>query len=67
MSYIFKKLFVSCSQVLEIFFLPAVPTEHLDRIRQPQFLMTLHTVSSSILGYWLALIQIRYVPKYKFF
>ena len=39
-----NKLFVSCSQQLEIFFLPAVPTEHLDRKRQPQIPMTLHTV-----------------------
>ena len=33
------------SQQLEIFLLPAVPTEHLDAVRQPQFLTSLHTVS----------------------
>ena len=32
------------SQQLEIFLLPAVPTEHLDAVRQPQFLTSLHTV-----------------------
>ena len=32
------------SQHLEIFFLPVVPTEHLDRFRQPQIPTTLHTV-----------------------
>ena len=36
-----KKLFDSCSKDLEIFFLPAVPTEHLDRKRQPQIHMSL--------------------------
>ena len=34
----------SDSQDVEIFFLPAVPTEHLDRKIQPQIPMTLHTV-----------------------
>ena len=43
-TYISKKLFVSCSQDLEIFCLPAVPTEHLDGHRQPHFLMSLHSV-----------------------
>ena len=33
------------SQQLEIFLLPAVPTEHLDAVRQPQFLTSLHTVN----------------------
>ena len=32
------------SQHLEIFFLPAVPTEHLDGVREPQIPTTLHTV-----------------------
>ena len=32
------------SQQLEIFILPAVSTEHLDAVRQPQFLTSLHTV-----------------------
>ena len=32
------------SQHLEIFFLPVVPTEHLDQFRQPQIPTTLHTV-----------------------
>ena len=39
-----KKLFISCSHQIEIIFLPAVPTEHLDRNRQPQFPMTPYTV-----------------------
>ena len=39
-----RQLFDSCSQHLEIFFLPAVPTECLDRKLQPQIPMTLHTV-----------------------
>ena len=37
-------MFVSDSQHLEIFSLPALPTEHLDGFRQPQFPMCLHTV-----------------------
>ena len=37
-------MFIACSQHLEIFFLPAVPTEHLDRKCQPQIPMTLQTV-----------------------
>ena len=37
-------MFVSDSQHLEIFSLPAVPTEHLDGHRQPHFLMSLHSV-----------------------
>ena len=37
-------MFLSRSQDLEIFFLPAVPTEHLDGHRQPHFPMTLHSV-----------------------
>ena len=37
-------MFVSDSQHLEIFPLPAVPTEHLDGHRQPHFLMSLHSV-----------------------
>ena len=37
-------MFSACSQHLEIFFLPAVPTEHLDRKSQPQIPTTLHTV-----------------------
>ena len=41
-------MFVSCSQHLEIFFLPAVPTEHLDRKSQPQIPMTLRTVPENI-------------------
>ena len=43
-TYISKKLFVSCSQDLEIFCLPAVPTEHLDGHRQPHFLTSLRSV-----------------------
>ena len=34
------KVFISISQAVEIFFLPAVPTEHLDGHRQPHFPMT---------------------------
>ena len=45
-----NKLFVSCSQQLEIFFLPAVPTEHLDRKRQPQIPMSLHAVKKIVNG-----------------
>ena len=35
------KYLLSGSQDLEIFFLPAMPTEHLDGHRQPHFLMCL--------------------------
>ena len=43
-------MLVSGSQQIEIFFLPAVPTEHLDGHRQPHFPMTpyLLTVSDKI-------------------
>ena len=44
-------MFDSCSQHLEIFFLPAVPTECLDRKWQPQIPMTLHSVLVSNLGF----------------
>ena len=37
-------MFVSGSQDVEIFILPAVPTEYLDGVWQPHFLMSLHSV-----------------------
>ena len=60
-TYISKKLFVSCSQDLEIFCLPAVPTEHLDGHRQPHFLMSLRSVliyACPIKSSWIILIGI---------
>ena len=42
-------MFVSDSQHLEIFSLPAVPTEHLDGCRQPHFPMSLHSVLADAL------------------
>ena len=54
------------SQQLEIFLLPAVPTEHLDAVRQPQFLTSLHTVPRSLLtltmnGWKLSIVLVSFV------
>ena len=43
-------MFIFGSQHLEIFFLPAVPTERLDRKWQPQIPMTLRTVMTYCKG-----------------
>ena len=37
-------MFISISQAIEIFILPAVPTEHLDAHRQPHFPLTPNSV-----------------------
>ena len=42
--YIFEQKCLFRSQDLEIFCLPAVPTEHLDGHRKPHFPMTPHSV-----------------------
>ena len=46
--YNWNKVFDFGSQHLEIFSLPAVPTEHLDGHRQPHFPMSLHSVFATL-------------------
>ena len=47
MTEYFENNVYSCSQDLEFFYLPAVPTEQFDRKRQPQIPMTPHLLALS--------------------
>ena len=49
--YIWKEMFLSRSQAIEFFLLPAVPTEHLDELRQPHFPTSPNSVDLDVADY----------------
>ena len=51
MTEYFENNVYSCSQDLEFFYLPAVPTEQFDRKRQPQIPMTPHLLEKSTIHF----------------